>query len=196
MDINDRQLILDAEVAVFDFDGTLARFDLDWVALKAELTNLADSFGHPDRFLTTFHPDLAELRIAGGEELFVALCTRIGEWEAAGFRSDTVDRDLVDMMAQRHAADERTAIFSANSGQGIRQVLGHNVWQGITPFVVGREDVVKGKPDAEGLHTIAAHFGVNASELVFVGDAPDDFAAAAAAGAHMIQVPKIPLPSS
>lgn len=193
MDINDRQLILNAEVAVLDFDGTLARFDLDWVELKADLGKLAAAHGHHGRFLTTFHPDLAELRVAGGEELFFNLCALIGEREAAGFRADTVDAELVELMVTRQAAGHPTAIFSANSGQGIRSVLAQPLWNGIDPLVVGREDVAKGKPDPEGLVTIATHFGVAPDRLVFVGDAPDDFAAAAAAGATLIRVPKIPL---
>jgi len=193
MDRNEARLILDARVAVIDFDGTLARFDLDWVELKNDLSELAASAGHPGRFLTTFHPDLAELRVAGGEELFLAICQTIGDREAGGFQRHTVDVELIELLSQRQRSGMATAIFSANSRHGIEQCLTDPVFVGISPLVIGREDVVAGKPAAEGLLTIADHFGVAADELVFVGDAPDDVAAAAAAGAQMIQVPKISL---
>ena len=193
MDINDHRLISEAEVAVFDFDGTLARFDLDWLALKADLSRLAESRGYPDRFLTTFHPDLAEVRELAGEPVFAELCAVIGEKEGGGFRPDTVDADLVGLMVDRMTRDVPTAIFSANSRAGISQALEHPSFQGVRPFVVGREDVVRGKPDPEGLVTIASHFGVDPSALVFVGDAPDDFASAEAAGVAMVRVAKIPL---
>lgn len=193
MDRNETRLILDAAVAVFDFDGTLARFDLDWVQLKADLSALAADAGQPDRFLTTFHPDLAELRIAGGEDLFLRVCRMIGDREAGGFRRDTVDADLVQSMRDRQDAGQPVAVFSANSRHGIEQCLADPVFAGITPLIVGREDVVQGKPHPEGLHAIAGHFGVRPTDLVFVGDAPDDVAAAEAAGARMVQVPKLGL---
>lgn len=193
MDSDQARLIQTAAVAVFDFDGTLARFDLDWVELKADLSTLADEAGHPGRFLTTFHPDLAELRVAGGEDLFLAICRTIGEREAGGFQRHTVDTDLVELMVQRQQADLPVAVFSANSGRGIEQCLADPGFRGVTPHVIGREDVVEGKPAAEGLLTIARHFQVEPTELVFIGDAPDDVASAAAAGAQMIQVPKIAL---
>lgn len=193
MDLNDHRLISEATVAVFDFDGTLARFDLDWLGLKVDLSALAESHGYSGRFLTTFHPDLAQVRELGGEEVFADLCATIGDQEGAGFRPGTVNAELVDLMVARSAADLPTAIFSANSHAGISTALEHPSFRGVRPFVIGREDVVRGKPDPEGLLTIAAHFGVKASEIVFVGDAPDDFASAEAAGAVMIPVEKIPL---
>ena len=193
MDRHETRLILDAAVAVFDFDGTLARFDLDWVELKADLSTIAAAAGHPDRFLTTFHPDLAEVRVAGGDELFLEICHTIGDREFGGFRADTVDRGLVDLMRQREQAGLPVAVFSANSRHGIEQCLLDLAFGGVKPFVIGREDVVQGKPAPEGLVTIAAHFDVRTCELVFIGDAPDDVASAEAAGAQMIQVPKIGL---
>lgn len=193
MDLDDYRLIRQATVAVFDFDGTLARFDLDWVALKAELSGLADQRGHGGRFLTTFHPDLAQLRQLGGEPLFAELCATIGQREGHGFRPDTVDAQLVQSMVERERAGAPTAIFSANSRAGIEQALEHEVFHGLSPFVIGREDVVQGKPHPEGLLSIASHFGVAPSEMVFVGDAPDDVAAANSAGVRMIQVDKIQL---
>lgn len=193
MDRHDHRLIVEAAVAVFDFDGTLARLVLDWSALKAELATLADQRGHPGRFAGPLDPDLREIRMIDSDS-FDALCAHIAKREFEGFDSATIDRTMVALLHERQHAAAPSAVFTANTGAAIERAMADPAWRGIDVMVVGKADVIRGKPAGEGLELIADHFGIAPSELVFVGDSDDDAKAAEAVGARHVRVDALPIP--
>lgn len=170
--------IVAAPVVVCDFDGTLAWLTVDWPALRADLRRIIVDAGHP------VESDRLDAMIRATRErdeaLFARLCARTAEAEIAGFSPARVRHPLLDALAARRGP---WAICSANTREALLFAVATPPFSRCAPaLVVGKEDVARGKPDPEGLRRIAAHFGVGASDMLFIGDSDDDARAGAAFG--------------
>lgn len=181
-----RSLIMHAPLVIADFDGTLAHLDVDWSALKAQLARTAERLGLAWDAGARLDENLGRLRHTGSEVPYRVLCTRVARAEVQGFDPGRVNRPLVDLLAARESP---LGVFSANTHEALRQCLDHPCFQGLAPALVGKEDVWNGKPDPEGLFRLCTLSGVLPEEAVFVGDAPQDRAAAAAAGMSFVEAP-------
>jgi phosphoglycolate phosphatase-like HAD superfamily hydrolase len=177
---------MDAPLAIADFDGTLAHLDVDWPALKALLARTAELLDLAWDAGARLDENLGRIRHAGSEAQYRILCTQVARAEVQGFDPGRVNQPLVDLLAAREAP---VSVFSANTHEALRQCLDHPCYQGIEPNIVGKEDVWNGKPDPEGLFRLCALSGVLPEEAVFIGDAPQDREAAAAAGMTFIEAP-------
>lgn len=194
--------LIDTPLLILDFDGTMARLAVDWNDLRARLARMARRDGfvwHPDEGLDV---NLRRLRRTRGEALFGRLCTVVAEAERAGFAPASVHAPMLPVLRRRRGRP--TAVVSSNTRRALTDLLRDPVWEGFAPFVVGKEDVRRGKPDPEGLLLACRRFGVAPGEAVFVGDAPSDRAAAAAVRMPFVPVdhvsaslfhPAIPTPS-
>ncbi len=183
MDDETRGLI-EAPLLVLDFDGTMADLVVDWATLKARLADMARLEGfvwHADAGLDV---NLRRLRWTRGETLFRKLCAVVAKAERAGFDPASVRASVLDLLRSR--GPRPTAVVSANTRLALADIFRAPVWEGSAVFIVGKEDVRRGKPDPEGLLLACERFGVSPAEAVFVGDAPSDRSAAAAAGIRFV----------
>jgi phosphoglycolate phosphatase-like HAD superfamily hydrolase len=180
MDVAYDQLIREAELVVCDFDGTLARLQVDWQGLKARLHAIAARAGHAWAFSSGYDRDLRELRSRAGLVLFEECCGVIAEAELAGFRAELVNKPLLAALRARGARP--CGIFSANTHRALERIFEHEVWGGLRPALVGKEDVARGKPDPEGLLAVCAHFSVEPARALYLGDREIDLEAGRAAG--------------
>ncbi|WP_456427603.1 HAD family hydrolase [Rhodocaloribacter sp.] len=178
--------MIEAPLLILDFDGTMARLAVDWPALRARLAELTRASGGtwaPDAGLDA---NLRRLRRAHGEALFGRLCAVVAEAERAGFDPASIHAPTVALLRRR--GDRPFAVVSSNTRRALTGIFRDPAWGGLTPFVVGKEDVRRGKPDPEGLMRACRRFGVAPGEAVFAGDAPSDRAAAEAAGMPFVPV--------
>jgi phosphoglycolate phosphatase-like HAD superfamily hydrolase len=83
------------------------------------------------------------------------------------------------------------SILSLNSRRAVEKALAAHGLAERVAHVVGREDVIRGKPDPEGLRLLAEKHGVDASDLLLIGDAETDRLAAERAGAEFMHVDEI-----
>lgn len=67
--------------------------------------------------------------------------------------------------------------------------------QGITDTIVTVDDVLRGKPDPEGLHKAAEMLGVDSAKCVYIGDQPFDADAAKNAGMDCVIVRRTHTPN-
>ncbi len=193
--------MIETPLLILDFDGTMARLAVDWPVLKARLAELAHASGGTWAPEAGLDANLRRLRRVHGEALFGRLCAVVAAAERAGFDPASIHAPTVALLRRR--GGRPFAVVSSNTRRALTAIFRDPVWEGLTPFVVGKEDVRRGKPDPEGLMRACRRFGVAPGEAVFVGDAPSDRAAAAAARMPFVssgQVPEStfhhPIPSS
>lgn len=175
LDTHDREAIRKARLLIIDFDGTLVRLTTDWNEVKDMLHGELGS-GFRDNIDT----DLRKLRKVS-EEAFKACCKMIARKEIAGFGSQ-VNLEL--LLVARRA--KNLAICSSNTHEAIETILGDKVFKGLKPRIVGKEDVVKGKPDPEGL--LLCLGDVKKKDAVFVGDSVVDLETGEQAGIKTIKI--------
>jgi len=73
------------------------------------------------------------------------------------------------------------AILSASTESSIRRFLGRKIIK-YFPIIVGQEQVSKLKPDPEGINLILSKTGFQQSEVLMIGDMPEDILAGKNAG--------------
>lgn len=93
-------------------------------------------------------------------------------------------RELLDTLKGAGAA---AGIVSTKLGTTIRAIFTHNGIEGVWP-VIGGEDVVRAKPDPQGLNTALAQLRLQPEQVLFCGDTTIDARTARAAGVDFCAV--------
>ena len=167
---------------LFDFDGTLARLNIDFQALRLEVLALAREFGIQEPLLTD-PPYLLELAGALSAELAVrepgqAVVFRdrslalieAREWQAASPENlfPYTPRVLAGLLQENY----QIAILTRNSGASVRRVFPDI--DRYCHLFLPREAVPRPKPDPGHLLEALHRFQVPARKAVMVGDHPLD----------------------
>lgn len=177
-----------AEVVVLDLDNTLVKLEVDWAGLRRRLAALARAAG-----VETQDPGIRALmdgaRLPGMEQLRADM---EGEVRAAELEGASGPRNeaLIEWLETRDPRPP-VSILSLNSRDAVRRSLELHGLSRWIAHVVGREDVVRGKPDPEGMRVLAERHGVEAAAMLLVGDADTDRLAAERAGARFLHVEQI-----
>ena len=148
---------------VFDLDGTL----VDTRSAVAQAHNAS---------FTAFDPvDHLLGRVPRGADLAV-YHRRLGEL-AEGLRTYEGVPELLDQLAVP------LGIVTGASRESCEIVLGATGLRGLFDVVVTADDVVKPKPDSEGLRLACERLELEPTSVAYVGDLTGDVAAARACGA-------------
>ena len=173
MDI--KRTVLSSRLVVVDFDGTLVNtLQVDWERLKQRLRDEL----YEGAFFDGLDRDLRKLR-KFDEGAFRFLCGIIAEEEERGYNG--ANEGLLSLLKQRK---KPTAVFSSNTHTAIERILSRDEFSGFKPFIVGKEDVKRGKPDPEGFTVISRFFKLKCS--VFIGDSEADFKAGKKGGVKTV----------
>lgn len=92
-----------------------------------------------------------------------------------------------ELLASLKEAGVAAGIVSTKLGATIRAIFTHNGVEGVWP-VIGGEDVVRAKPDPQGLNTALAQLGLRPGQVLFCGDTIIDARTARAAGTDFCAV--------
>lgn len=169
---------MSTHLVVCDFDGTLVALDVDWDGVRAELADAAARVGVTAAVhgVTAL---LAAIECASAVE--GERCRRlVAAAEAAAARRGSRNLGLLDALA-----GEQVAILTNNSRRAVEAALPRLALRPLA--IVGREDAAP-KPDPMGLRLLLERCERDAGAAILVGDAPADFAAAAAAGVRAVHV--------
>jgi phosphoglycolate phosphatase len=176
------------DVVVLDLDNTLVKLDVDWPALYERLATLARAAG-----VEPGNGGIRDLvdgpRLPATEALRTQLHQVLTETELAGAAGPR-NEALVEWL-DRHGAAKPVSILSLNSRLAALRALEWNGLSGRVSHVIGREDVLRGKPDPEGMRILAERHGVSPERMLFVGDAETDRQCAERAGARFLHVEEV-----
>ncbi|MFT4606025.1 MAG: phosphoglycolate phosphatase-like HAD superfamily hydrolase [Rhodothermales bacterium] len=180
MDSASRRVIEHAPLVLVDFDGTLATLQTDWAGLKMTLSERCRSQKWPWNPAQGLDANLRSIRTLHGEAAFNRLCKDVAMAEISGFDAEAVSHDLIQVLRDR--GTDPTAIVTNNTRVGVNTILQHEVFDGIRPRVIGKEDVSESKPSPRGLTRACRLFVASSKATVFIGDADSDERASRLAG--------------
>lgn len=177
----------DAEMVIFDLDGTLVHLSVDWEAFRARCAAFLDEEvlpGGPDRSATW---TLAQLRDRGDEAAIEKLLEVLRSFELSGaIGSEPIDAGIG--MFHRANDGRPIAVVTNNTRPAAQEALRRH---GLRPHVdtlVALEDVEAHKPAPEGLERVLSIHDVDPSAVLFVGDGDKDATAARRAGVDFVDV--------
>lgn len=174
------------DAIVFDLDGTLARFNLDYKSVRVEVRNYLIKMGVPAPTLSTDESIFEMIRKAQtfvknqgrsekiSEELAeeaVAIADK-HELKAAGSTSmlPGVEETLLALKERRL----KIGIFTINSEKSTEHILKKFKIRSFFDTVVPRDFVKNVKPSSEHLQAALKDLAMSPSEVVVVGDGVND----------------------
>jgi phosphoglycolate phosphatase len=181
---------------LFDFDGTLARLNIDFQAIRKEILSLARNHGllepalpDPPYLLEcarAFQEQLASSHPAAAETFYMLARQLIEkrEWEAAF--PENLFSATTPLLRGLREKKRRVAILTRNSGSSV-----YRVFPDLDDYVdlfLPRERVKRPKPDPEHLRQAMEGLGSWPEQTVMVGDHPIDMISGKKAGVFTIGV--------
>lgn len=176
--------VRDKDLLVLDYDGTLAYLDVDWAAVRSDLSETAAGFG----FRSAFRPLWGEIGRCAMEkpESLASLFEVLRGHESRGVESQRPRREVVDAVSAMVVEDSpQLAVFSTNLHETVARGLTRLGLSSIGS-IVGADDVNYWKPDPDGLYRLLAASGVSREKALFAGDSERDAQAAQRAGVEFI----------
>lgn len=167
----------DVRLLVFDLDGTLVRFEIDWAGVRARLQRELET-------QDPLKPLLSSIETLGLDEgRRKRAYGLVDDVELAVARTFTRDDDLVRALERLTASDRRVALVTL---QGRRPALEALERLGIRRFfdlIVSRDDTSSRSLQIE---RCLAALGVTASSAVVIADRAADMSAAQALGCRTV----------
>ncbi|MGA1848606.1 MAG: HAD family hydrolase [Thermoplasmatota archaeon] len=177
-------LIKGSEFAIFDFDGTLFRIDVDWAEMYNALSDVGALHGHIGRFRSLREAYQWSNGVYRSKE---RLIEAQNEMESLGIPGRTRIERGCSAARWRLSRNKPCSILSLNTSYTVDAVVGH--W-GFYPIVT-IDRVVRPKPDPEGLDLILRTLDCGAGEAVFIGNSDMDLMCAEARGVPFVHVDDI-----
>ncbi len=172
---------MDIQAIIFDFDGTLAELNIDFLAMRQEVEDLARLKGWqgemPGGYLLEQVREMTQALGQGFKEQAYRL---IMDREVAAAQEGRLFPFTHDLLADLRSLGLKTAVISRNCGAAIRRVF-PGVEEECDAFLP-REAVARFKPDPGHVWAALERLERQASRAAMVGDHPVDVATARAAG--------------
>ena len=171
------------KLVVFDLDGTLANLPVDWEGLRAELRRHFQSRYGFDSNFRPFDSEIEEVGQKLGDSALREAYQIVERHELENIEEVSPVNGALELVQELKDRGKSLAILSSNTHRAIERALEHLGIREHFDIIVGKEDVVKHKPDPEGLILIKDRAGVSGDETCYIGDRSTDMECAARAGA-------------
>jgi HAD superfamily hydrolase (TIGR01509 family) len=189
------------KAVIFDLDGTLTSFNLDYRTVRAEARSYLVKMGIPpiilevnesifkmlqktERFLSNQGRSRRVTREIQSEVLAIA---ESYEWEAA--KSTKLLSGVVDTLNKLEERRIKMGLFTINSEKSVKQILRRFNLAGFFDVVIPRNRVRYIKPHTEHLRSALKELGVNPEESMVVGDGTSDMMCAQRMGVVSVGLP-------
>jgi len=176
---------------VFDIDGTLTRTnDLIFATFNHVMSRHCGRTYEPREIIALFGPpeEGALLPLVGEERLPIVMDELCAYYKEHHQAMASLHPGIDDVLSFLKGKDVPLGVFT---GKGRRTAMITLDSLGITGFfdmIVSGNDVVRHKPDPEGIRKFIAAYGIPPSDVLMVGDAAGDVTASRGAGATSVAV--------
>jgi HAD superfamily hydrolase (TIGR01509 family) len=186
------------KAVVFDLDGTLAEFNVDYKTVRAEVMQFLVNQGLPGSIFSISESIFEMLKKT---EVYMRNSGRNAEQfasirkhalsialkhELKAANETTLLPGVVDMLRTLRNKDLQLAIFTINAEKSANRILERFHLKPFFKAVITREAVSKVKPDPAHLAAALTALNVSPEETVVIGDGVADMKSAKALGAHAI----------
>ena len=175
-------------LVIFDFDDTILHLDVRWDAVRNDVIALARKDGeaaNPKQHLVPLGNWLsgAPHRKNAIDGIYLR-----HEAECIGRKGYVVFPKMLALAKELKAGGRKLAIASGNHTENISRILAELGETGLFSVVCGRDLVRHNKPAPDQIFFVLEKTGSNPEDALFVGDSPNDAAAAKAAGVSHFHV--------
>jgi len=176
---------------IFDIDGTLTRTnELIFATFNHVMSRHCGRTFAPKEIIAMFGPpeEGALLPLVGAERLPVVMDELCDYYREHHHAMASLHEGMADVLSYLKGKGVPLGIFT---GKGRRTAMITLDALGITHFfdmIVSGNDVVRHKPDPEGIRKFIAAFDLRPADVLMVGDAAGDVAASRGAGATSVAV--------
>jgi phosphoglycolate phosphatase len=189
------------KAVIFDLDGTIATFNLDFKAVRAEVRGYLLNAGVPASLITVNEPIFDMLKKA---ELFMSNAGKpastmeeisrealhIAEkYEVEAAMRTSLLPGAVDALKDLKKKGLKIALCTINSANSTAQILSRFKLTQYFDAIIPRNQVTKFKPDPEHCNAALVGLGVSAAETVVVGDSVTDMQSACEIKATAVGIP-------
>ena len=191
---------MDVKAVVFDLDGTLFEFNLDYKTVRAEVAQFLIGEGVPASILSIKESIFEMLKKAEiymrnngkkEKEFFAvqkhALSISL-EHELKAARETSPLPGVLETLKTLRKRNLKLGVFTINNKKSTDYILSSFRMKSFFNAVVTREDVLRVKPDPLHLAAALKALGVNANETVVVGDSVVDMRSANISNAAAVGV--------
>jgi phosphoglycolate phosphatase len=181
---------LSVKAVVFDLDGTLASFNLDYKTVRAEVRGYLINVGVPASVLSTNESIFEMLKKTeiflknSGKSTMLIEQTRdealaIAEkYELEAARSTGLLPGVIECLRALKKMGVKMGLFTINSQKSVDYILNRFSINGFFDCVLPRNKVDYIKPNPEHLGAVLKSLNVNASNTMVVGDSITDMRSA------------------
>jgi phosphoglycolate phosphatase len=197
----EKKLEVHVKAVIFDLDGTVATFNLDYKTVRALVKGYlmnrgvpgsvlsmkepvfvmvkkaemwAEHAGKPTKFLDDIHRDVMDI-------------TERFELEAAA--NTTLLPGVMETLKELRKAGLKIGLCTINSEKSVNRILERFSLTPLFDAVVSRDRVRHVKPDPEHIEAVLKVLGVSAEETMVVGDSKTDMESARELGAVAVGLP-------
>jgi phosphoglycolate phosphatase len=169
------------QAVVFDFDGTLAKLNIDFPLMRASVLDLLASYGGAtDGIRHLFVLEMIEAgknileadHPATGRDFYRRACRLIRDIEVEAARRGELIRGIKEMLCHLQARNIRIGVASRNCREAVVEVFSDI--DAFCQAVITREATRSVKPHPVHLRTVLKNLRARARTSVMVGDHPMD----------------------
>jgi phosphoglycolate phosphatase len=177
------------EAVIFDFDGTLAVLNIDFVPIKEEILDLIEEHGVVreslrEKYLLEIIDEAYSLVVErerpSAEQFREKAHMIVVERELEAASRGQLLPGVEPMLSGLRAAGLKVGIVTRNCDRAVRRVFPHI--ESLCDVFLSRDSVKKVKPDPLHLATLLDGLGVSGRHALMVGDHPMDILAGKRAG--------------
>ena len=180
------------KAVIFDLDGTLAEFNLDYKAVRAEVMQFLVNQGFPASVFSTNESIFEMLKKVtvymannGKKEKEIAVIQKralsiAGEHEVKAAHETSLLPGVYETLKALKKMGLKLAIFTINGKKSTHLIMDKFRLNPIFDATITRESVLKVKPDPSHLIAALKALKVNGDEVVVVGDSEVDMKSAKA----------------
>jgi len=183
------------KAVLFDFDGTLAELNVDFVRMRRTVLDLMADYCEPPKEMEDLYVlemieagyGLVSEECAGREDEFFARAHKlIGAIETEGAREGTLLPGTEEMFRELRRRDIKTAVVTRNCRAAVVQLFPDI--DSRCDAVITREGTARVKPHPDHLLTALGSLDTNPGLAAMVGDHPMDITAGRDVGVYTVGV--------
>ncbi|TFG07994.1 MAG: HAD family hydrolase [Promethearchaeota archaeon] len=185
---------------VWDLDGTLIHFKIDWLRARREAIKILKSEGVPKKLLTIRNSILDNVRLARAyfksvdhepdkiEKIITEVDHVVNEIEYEAALEATAVNGIEQVLKYLQKKGLKQAIYTFNTNRNARTSLEKTNLICFFDVIIGRDSVKNAKPHPEHLSLICKKLYVNPSDIIVIGDNHRDIEGAINVGAKSIAI--------
>jgi HAD superfamily hydrolase (TIGR01509 family) len=189
------------KAVVFDLDGTIASFNVDYMSIRAEVRGLLISVGLPASVLSLNESIFEMLKKAeifmknngkpekAVEDMRGKALAIAEKYELEAAKNTSLLPGVAETLKAVKKMDLKIGLCTINSEKSTDYILKRFKIAGFFDAIVTRNKVRYVKPNTEHLETVLKALGVNAGETVVVGDSAGDVKCARESKAIAVGLP-------